>query len=124
MVVFLIVFTLVVGVSLLTNVVRPERAYVLFAIPCLLPMIWYGMSFRQRDEDIDSDSGLLLSAVGWLLIACGFLFKHFAIVRAGADAYAFQASSPASLLCAAVGVLLLIAGAVYSWQFWMRNYNS
>ena len=122
--VFLLLYTLALGVGLLTNNVRPDRAYLLFAIPCLLPMVWCAVGFQQRSDDTQSDSGLLITAIGWLLLACSFLFKHFAIVRAGADAYAAQASSPASLLCAGIGVLLLIAGAFYSWQFWTQNYDS
>jgi len=124
LVVFLFLFTLALGIGLLTNNVRPDRAYLLFAIPCLLPMVWCGVGFQQRSDDTESDSGLLLSAIGWLLLAVSFLFKHFAIVRAGADAYAAQTSSPASLLCAGIGVLLIVAGAVYSWQFWSQNYDS
>ena len=124
LVLFLIVFTLAVGVGLLTNVVRPDRAHLLFAIPCLLPVVWYAVGFRRRSADTQKDFGLLLSSLGWLLIACSFLFKHIAVQRAGADAYAAQASSPATLVCAATGVLLIMAGAVYSWQFWTRNYQS
>lgn len=124
LVLFLLLFTLAVAVGLLTNIVRPDRAYLLFIVPCLVPMIWCGVGFRQSSDDVENDAGLLLSAVGWLLVACSFLFKYMAVVRAGADAYAPQAPSPASLLCAAVGVLLIVAGAVYSWQFWTRNYSS
>ena len=122
LVVFLILYTLALGIGLLTGNVRPARAYLLFAIPCLLPMVWYAVGFQQRNDDIENDSGLLLSAVGWLLLAGSFLLKHFAILRAGADA--FQASAPASFLCAGIGVLLIATGVIYSWQFWTQNYNS
>lgn len=122
--VFLVLYTLALGIGLLTNNIRPDRAYLLFAIPCLLPMVWCGVGFQQRSDDGESDSGLLLSAIGWLLLACSFLFKHFAIVRATAAADAAQASSPASLLCAGIGVLLILIGAFYSWQFWTQNYDS
>ena len=121
---FVVVFTLVVSIGLLTNAVRSDRVNLLFVVPCLLPMIWCTVGFGQRSHDLENDSGLLLSAVGWLLIAFSFIFKHLAVVRAGADAYAAQASSPATLLCGIVGIVLIVAGAVYSWQFWLRNYNS
>jgi len=120
LVVLLILYTLAVGVGLLTNVVRPERAFLLFAVPCLLPAIWCALGFWKSGE---SDSGLLLSAAGWILIGLAFLFKHLAIGRAGADAYAGEASSPLTLIFAAAGILLLLAGAALSWTFWSSHYD-
>lgn len=123
LVVVLTLYTFAVGVGLLTNAVRPERAYLLFAIPCLLPAAWCAVGFWRSEDGNESDSGLLLSAAGWALIGLAFLFKHIAVSRAGADAYASDASTPLTLICATVGVLLLIAGAALSWSFWSRNFD-
>ena len=121
--VLLVLYTIASGVGLLTGIVRPERAFLLFAVPCLLPAIWCAVGFWRSGDGAEADSGLLLSAVGWLLIGLGFLFKHFAVIRAGADAYAVEAPSPLTLICTTLGILLLLAGAALSWSFWSSHYD-
>lgn len=72
----------------------------------------------MRDE---IDEGLLLSVIGWGLIALALLAKHFAVSSAGADAYAFAAKSPFTPIFWVLGVLALAAGG---WQSYVRWQNS
>lgn len=116
------------GWALLGGAISPLRAYALIAAPCAAPMLWYFLGFvrgaagkSSATDAGEADAGLLLSAAGWLLILCALLFKHFAVLHAGADAYAFQASTPATPLCAGLGVLALLAGGILSWLSWRET---
>lgn len=125
----LLVYAFVLGGALMSGKLAPERAFWFLALPCIAPTAWYGIAYfnpptRRRSGSTpilsasERDSGVLLSATGWFLIALALLFKQIAVVRAGADAYALQASSPLVPVCAAFGVLCLVLGAFFSWSFW------
>jgi hypothetical protein len=125
----LLVYAFAVGGALMSGKLAPERAFWFLALPCIAPMIWYGVAYfnppgRRQTGSTPSlsaderDSGVLLSAVGWFLIALALVFKQIAVTSAGADAYALQASSPFVPVCAAFGVLCLILGAISSSLFW------
>jgi hypothetical protein len=112
----LLVYAFVLGGALMSGMLTPERSFWFLALPCIAPMVWYAVAhFNQRGE---RDSGVLLSAVGWFLVALALIFKQIAVLKAGADAYAFQASSAFVPICATFGVLSLILGAIFSYLFW------
>lgn len=119
------IYTFAVAGGLLGGQVPADRAWILMAIPCLVPMAWYIAGFvRNRGhvrDDGEQDTGLLLSATGWLLLGAGLAFKYFAVAAARPDAYASQATSPATPFCIGVGVLCLLIGAVVSWIAWQRE---
>jgi hypothetical protein len=112
----LLVYAFVLGGALMSGMLMPDRSFWFLALPCISPMAWYGVAYyNQRGE---RDSGVLLSTVGWFLIALALIFKQIAVLKAGTDAYALQASSPFVPICATFGVLNLILGAVFSYLFW------
>lgn len=117
-------YTFGVGGALLGDVIDPDRAWILMAVPCLVPMVWCAVGFFRNQSGARSgeqDSGLLLSAIGWALIAAALVAKYFAVVAARPDAYASQASSPITPVCAGLGVLCLLIGATLSFLFWQRE---
>lgn len=125
----LLVYAFAIGGALMSGMIAPERAFWFLALPCIVPMFWYALAYfnpssRRGAGSTPSlsagerDSGVLLSAAGWLLIALALIFKQIAVISAGSDAYALQASSPLVPVCAAFGVLCLILGAAFSWMFW------
>lgn len=125
----LLVYAFALGGALMSGKLAPERAFWFLALPCIVPMVWYGIAYfnppSQRRAGStpglvagERDSGVLLSAVGWFLVALALIFKQIAVTRAGADAYALQASSSLVPVCAAFGVICLLLGAFFSWSYW------
>lgn len=104
------------GAALLANIVRPERAFLLIAAPCFIPMLRYALDYFRNPGE--RDSGLLLSAAGWLLIILALVFKQIAVIQAGGNIAALAASSSLVPICATFGVLCLLTGAIFSWLFW------
>lgn len=95
------------------------------ALPCLAPSIWYfigaARGLSSGHDAGEEDAGLLLSGIGWLLLAIGLVFKYFAIMSAAPDAYATEASSPATPMCIGLGVLCIALGAAISWFAWAQE---
>jgi hypothetical protein len=115
------VYTLALGLGLLTGSIAAHNGYLAMALICLAPMVWYGYGFVQV-PDSRQDFGLLLSAVGWAMIAMALLIKQSqGIAPPGTelDAAAAQStSSPAAMVCVVVAVICLVLGAVISWRAW------
>lgn len=118
-------YTFGVAGGLLGHVIPSDLAWLLMAVPCLPPMIWCAVGFFRNMSNAgdggEADAGLIVSAVGWLLVAVGLIFKHFAIVAAQPDAYASQATSPATPLCLGIGLVGILLGAAVSLYAWIRD---
>jgi hypothetical protein len=129
----LLAYAMLLGGALMNGILAPERAFWFLALPCIVPAIWYSVAyFNPPSRRVaargagstpgliagERDSGVLLSAAGWFLIAIALVFKQIAVIKAGSDAYALQATSPMVPVGAAFGVLCLLLGAVFSWLFW------
>jgi hypothetical protein len=119
------VYSIGMGWGLIAGAIPTERANLLLAVPCLLPMLWcfvgVARGLGSRSDAGEQDTGLLLSAVGWFLLALGFFLKHLAVMRALPDAYAADASSPLTPLCLGLGALCLLIGAAISYFAWLRD---
>lgn len=116
-------YAVLVGIGLLANSIRPETGYVLMALPCLIPVAWYSYGFIKV-TDAEQDFGLLLSALGWLLVALAFLIKHRAASVAAADAARGIVTSddPVGVtVCIGLGAFAIMAGAFLSWHAWVRE---
>lgn len=113
-------YALLVGWAILSGRIAPERAYLLFAAPCLVPALWYLFGFLRADG---RDRGLLLSSLGWFCAALMFVFKHFSSVAAASSGLLPDSGSdsPASWLFALLAVGLLVAGAILSGKHWMER---
>ena len=118
-------YTFGVAGGLLGGIVPTDLAWLLMAIPCIPPVIWYAVGFfRNMGNSSDAgegDAGLIVSAVGWALLAAGMIFKYVAIVAARPDAYASQATSPATPLCLGLGLAGVILGGGVSFYAWIRD---
>jgi hypothetical protein len=118
-------YTFGIAAGLLAGKIPPTMSWLLMAIPCLPPAIWCAVGFFRNmgnaGDGGEADAGLIVSAVGWALIAAGLIFKHFAIVAAMPDAYASQATSPATPLCLGIGITAVLLGAGVSWYAWMQG---
>ncbi|HVF10879.1 MAG TPA: hypothetical protein VNA16_08760 [Abditibacteriaceae bacterium] len=118
-----VLYTLAVGIGLLANSISPESAYLLMALLCLFPMVWYGYGFIKV-ADAEQDFGLLLSAIGWLLAALAFVIKHRAALRAAEDAASGIVTSddPAGVtVCMGLAAVAIMAGAFLSWHAWVKE---
>ena len=114
------VYTLGLGLGLLTGAIRPEHGYLAMAFLCLAPVVWYGYGFVQV-PDTKQDIGFLLSAVGWAMMGMALLIKHsqgMATPGLGLDPAAQTTSSPAAMVCVIVAIICLLLGAFFSWRAW------
>jgi hypothetical protein len=114
-------YALLIGTLILTGQIAPERAYWLFALPCLLTAGWYLYGFLRADGN---DIGLILSAAGWFFAALTFFLKHFSNLAAlaGGRLPETTSGSPLSYLCAFLAVAGIVGGAVVSGRNWIgRN---
>lgn len=117
--VIVMLYTLIVGWSLLSGITPPERGYLLMVAPCLAPLLWSAYGFVCIQES-KQNTALLLSAVGWVIVALALVVKHAAIVRAGDDAYAGDAGTFATPVCIVMAVMCLGLSLYYGWQGWMN----
>jgi hypothetical protein len=117
----LMFFTLLIGWGVLGGAISPVTAYLWMALACLFPIAWYSYGYLKV-TDAAQDVGLILSAVGWALVAVALLIQYSA-ARAMAAAIAAGltpegGTSPGARICAILGALCLIAGAVLSLRSW------
>lgn len=122
-------YTFGLGLGLLNGRLAPERAFGWMALPCLAPIIWYCYGFLKVEER-EQDFGLLLSALGWALVAIALLVQQSAISRAlanggpGASLGDIMAQAGTPLLARLFSLLAfvcLIAGGVLSFHAWARE---
>lgn len=109
-----IVYTAMVGVGLLGGSVAPERAFLLMVPPCLVPAVWNLYGFLRADA---GDNGLIVSGVGWFMGAMALLTQHLVVgaqISQGLPVSKIGFSPPA-MLCGAVAITMVIAGAVLGW---------
>lgn len=115
-------YALLFGWAILSGLIAPERAYLLIAVPCLVPALWYLYGFF-RSENRDSllpDTGLLFSAAGWFLLSLTFVVKHLSSVAAVSQGFLPEggSNSPLSWFLAFLSVGFLIYGAIVSGKNW------
>ena len=118
----LLLYSFGVGLALMAGRIAPGAAYVwMMGVPLALA-VWYGAGF-VRAPGTARDSGLLVSALGWLACALCFWFLHLAAVAAvGAGLRLDQLTpSPLSWIFAALAIAGIAGGAYLSWQHWQRG---
>jgi hypothetical protein len=101
-----------------------QYAYLLMALPCLAPALWYAYGFL-RVKEATQDIGLLISSVGWSCILICLLAKHVALVSdLRARATGVVVENPGQSQVAAIffflGVAALIIGAIISARAWVQ----
>jgi hypothetical protein len=120
LVVFML-FTLLIGWAILGGAISPVTAYLWMALACLFPIAWFSYGFLKVADDAQ-DFGLLLSAVGWSLVAVALLLQYSA-ARTMAELVASGVATeggttPGARICGILAALCLIAGAVLSLRSW------
>jgi len=114
------VYTLALGLALLIGTIQPQHGFLAMALICVVPVGWYGYGFVMV-PDAKQDFGLLLSAVGWVMIIMALLIKHSDGLTRSAAINPIDAQStptPAAMVCVVVAVLCLLLGAILSWRAW------
>jgi hypothetical protein len=114
-------FTLLIGWAILGGAISPVTAYLWMALACLFPIAWFSYGFLKVADDAQ-DFGLLLSAVGWSLVAVALLLQYSA-ARTMAELVASGVATeggttPGARICGILAALCLIAGAVLSLRSW------
>jgi hypothetical protein len=117
----LMFFTLLIGWGVLGGAISPVTAYLWMALACLFPIAWFSYGFLKVADDAQ-DFGLLLSAVGWSLVAVALLLQYSA-ARTMAELVASGVATgrrhhTRSTHLRHLAALCLIAGAVLSLRSW------
>lgn len=119
-------YALLVAWGLSAGWIGLDRSYTLLAVPCLVPVAWYAYGFLQV-RDAQDDIGLLLSAAGWTLLTFGLLIKD-ATWRGAQDAaqrgVAVETQSAPAMICFALALVCIVAGAAVSFDAWRNSSDS
>ncbi len=115
-------YTLLLGWGLLARLVPFQFAYLLMALPCLAPTLWYAYGFLRVTEAAQ-DTGLLISSVGWGCILIALLAKHMALAndlraRDLGTLIETPGQSQVTLIFLVAGVAALLVGAIISARAW------
>ena len=121
----LCVYALLVGWGLRGGWIGVDNAYLLIALPCIVPIWWYSYGFL-KSADAEQDKGLLFSAAGWTLIVFGLLIKDSAYraARAAAQSGVVNAGgeeTPTATVCFVLAIICLLIGAFLSWDSWRKQ---
>lgn len=120
----LVVYTLLLGVGLLTGQVPVDRAYALMSVPPFVTAIWQMIGFVRSPGygGTTGDTGLLIGALGWLASGTTLLVMHSAVTSALSQGQRLdQVSTPAiAWFLAVLGAAGIVGGSVMSWQMWQR----
>jgi hypothetical protein len=117
----LMLYTLLIGWAVLGGVISPVTAYLWMALACAFPIAWFSYGFLKVD-DTAQDFGLLISAIGWALVAVALLIQYSAaramaaLVASGVPVEGGTASG--ARICGILAALCLLAGAVLSMRSW------
>jgi len=121
-VVVLMVFTLAVGLGLLSGAMLPSTGNLVMIFPCLALFLWYGYGYG-KEPTREGNLGLLWSLAGWALMALMFLLRFSvaarieAVIATGVPQSQLQSDWPASAIWCLLAALACIAtGAYYAWQ--------
>ena len=117
------VYALIVAWGLSAGWIGLDRSYALLAAPCLVPVAWYAYGFLQV-RDAQDDTGLLISAAGWTLLTFGLLIQDATwrgaqnAARRGVDV---DAQSAPAMICFALALVCIVAGAALSFDAWRNS---
>jgi len=111
----MLIFTIVVTWLLLAGKIAPIQGYLWLGICCLFPIGWYCYGYLRSTDNLQS-SGLLMTVVGWVLVAIGFLVHYKALLEADPGISPMQVSFTALTILLLLGLFVLVAGGMISWQ--------
>ena len=120
----LLVYCIVIGASVLSGRIAPDRVWIPIALGCLVPLGAYAFGFATTSPD--RDWGLLLSALGWACVALALLVQNAAANNARAEAapgeFLVPQGTPAGVyFFAFLAFAFLLAGAVLGLQNWTNS---
>jgi len=108
-------FTIIIAAILLAGRIPPIQGYLWLGICCLFPIGWYCYGYLRTSDNLQS-SGLLMTLVGWVLVAIGFLVHYKALLEADPGISPMQVSFTALTILLLLGLFVLVAGGMISWQ--------
>ena len=118
----LLLYGLAVGIGLLGGDIAPDGAYLwMMPVPLALTAC-YAFGYARRAGALVRDSGLIVSALGWLACALCLLCLHGAARAALASGLRLDQMTPSPLawFMAALAILGIGAGALLSLRHWQR----
>lgn len=111
----LLSLTIMISWRLLAGGIAPEQGFLWLGICCLCPIVWYVLGYLKTDNNLQSNA-LITSAIGWIFVSMAF-FVHYTNVRnAGPGIPATQVSDPVLTILLLLGLFVIIAGGMLSWQ--------
>lgn len=111
----MLLFTIIITWILLAGGMPPIQGYLWMGICCLFPIGWFCYGYLRSTDNLQS-SGLLMTIIGWVLVAIGFLVHYKALLEAGPGLRLQDVSFTSLTILLLLGLLVLVAGGMISWQ--------
>lgn len=111
----LLAFTIVISWRLLGGGIAPMQGFLWLGVCCICPIAWYCYGYL-RITDKSQSNALLINAIGWVVVAAGFIVHYKAALEAD-PATPLKAIPTTSLTVLLIlGLLVLVTGGLFSWQ--------
>ena len=114
-VMLLIAFTIVMSWRLMAGNIAPAQGFLWMGVCCFVPIAWYIFGFFKSQERRESNA-LMTSAIGWILVALGFLVHYNALLDMAPGTPAGEVSDPLITIFLLLGLFILVVGGFLSWQ--------
>jgi hypothetical protein len=111
----LLAFTIVVSWRLMAGSVAPMQGFLWMSFCCLAPIAWYIFGYIKSKEQVESNA-LIASAIGWVLVALGFLVHYNKLIDAASATPPEMVSDPLTPFFLLLGLLILVISGLFSWQ--------
>jgi hypothetical protein len=111
----LLIFTIIIGWSLLAGTMTPAQGFLWLGVCCLFPFGWYCYGYFQVSDQSQSNA-LLLNAIGWVLVAMGFLVHYKTLLDTNPGAPSSQIPTSALTVLLLLGLFILVVAGLLSWQ--------
>lgn len=111
----LLAFTIVISWRLMAGNITFTQGYLWMGICCLCPIIWYILGYLKSKDKKESNA-LIISAIGWIFVAMGFLEHYNKLLSVAPGTLAADVSDPLITIFLLLGLLVIVVGGFLSWQ--------
>jgi len=111
-VMLLVAFTIVISWRLMAGSLDPTQGFLWMGVCCFVPIAWYSFGFLRSEEKMESNA-LLISTIGWIFVALGFLAHYNALLNVNPGT---EVSDPLITIFLLLGLFILVVGGFFSWQ--------